>query len=219
MFGQNLTFPIRVPHWYIDCRCCLTLVLPPITWHLLSLFVSDWNAATRLGRGGITSYSVVIWIIVFMVWRVLCIQHNWHWLPLVHTPAVRVLFSSYHALRHFVILATIKFRFILSCPVRTVHQLCTDFKKVILIEFGIPVKLVWLITVFYVWLNSNSNVCRSQWPCGLRRGSWPVGCWDRGLESRSRHGCLSASFCAALSCVGRDLATGWSLVQGVLPYV
>jgi hypothetical protein len=22
--------------------------------------------------------------------------------------------------------------------------------------------------------------CRSQWPCGLRRGSWPVGCWDRG---------------------------------------
>jgi hypothetical protein len=25
---------------------------------------------------------------------------------------------------------------------------------------------------------------RSQWPCGLRRGSWPVGCWDRGFESR-----------------------------------
>jgi hypothetical protein len=58
-----------------------------------------------------------------------------------------------------------------------------------------------------------------QWPCGLRRGSWPVGCWDRGLESRLRHGCLSASFCVVLSCVGRGLATGWSLVQGVLPYV
>jgi hypothetical protein len=61
--------------------------------------------------------------------------------------------------------------------------------------------------------------CRSQWPCGLRRGSWLVGCWDRGFESRSRHGCLSASFCVVLSCVGRNLATGWSLVQGVLPYV
>jgi hypothetical protein len=23
---------------------------------------------------------------------------------------------------------------------------------------------------------------RSQWPCGLRRGYWPVGCWDRGLN-------------------------------------
>jgi hypothetical protein len=42
---------------------------------------------------------------------------------------------------------------------------------------------------------------RSQWPCGLRRGSWPVGCWDRGFESRSRHGCLSASFCVVLCCV------------------
>jgi hypothetical protein len=60
--------------------------------------------------------------------------------------------------------------------------------------------------------------CRSQWPCGLTRGSWPVGCWDREFESRLRHGCLSASFCVVLSCVGRGLATGWSLVQGVLLY-
>jgi hypothetical protein len=50
--------------------------------------------------------------------------------------------------------------------------------------------------------------CRSQWPCGLRRGCWLVGCRDRGFESRSRHGCLSASFCVVLSCVGRGLATG-----------
>jgi hypothetical protein len=27
---------------------------------------------------------------------------------------------------------------------------------------------------------------------------------DRGFKSRSRHGCLSASFCAVLSCVGRE---------------
>jgi hypothetical protein len=49
---------------------------------------------------------------------------------------------------------------------------------------------------------------RSQWPCGLRRGSWPIGCWDHGFESRSRDGCLSASFCVVLFCVGTELATG-----------
>jgi hypothetical protein len=36
----------------------------------------------------------------------------------------------------------------------------------------------------------------------------PVGCRDRGFESRLRHGCFSASFCDVLSCVGRGLATG-----------
>jgi hypothetical protein len=54
---------------------------------------------------------------------------------------------------------------------------------------------------------------------GMRRGAWPVGCWDRGFESHSRHGRLSASFCVVFSCVGRGFATGWSLVQGDLPYV
>jgi hypothetical protein len=59
----------------------------------------------------------------------------------------------------------------------------------------------------------NIKICktigrRSQWPCSLRRGSWPVGCWDRGFESRLSHGCLSASFCVVLSCVGRGFATG-----------
>jgi hypothetical protein len=39
-------------------------------------------------------------------------------------------------------------------------------------------------------LKFNACKCRSQWPCGLRRGSWPIGCWDRGLESRSKHGCV-----------------------------
>jgi hypothetical protein len=66
---------------------------------------------------------------------------------------------------------------------------------------------------------STYKLSRSQWPCGLRRETWPVSCWDRGFESRLRHGCLSASFCVVLSCVGRGLATGWSLVRGVLSYV
>jgi hypothetical protein len=47
-------------------------------------------------------------------------------------------------------------------------------------------------------------------------GRLVAGMW---FESRSRHGCLTASFCVVLSCVGRGLATGWLLVQGVLPYV
>jgi hypothetical protein len=42
---------------------------------------------------------------------------------------------------------------------------------------------------------------------------------DRGFESRLRHRCLSLYFYVVLSCVGKGLATGWSLVQGVLPYV
>jgi hypothetical protein len=71
----------------------------------------------------------------------------------------------------------------------------------------------------FKFTGNKGTYSRSQWPCGLTRGSSPVGCWDRGFESRSRHGCLSASFCAVLSCVGRGLATGWSLVQGVLPHV
>jgi hypothetical protein len=60
----------------------------------------------------------------------------------------------------------------------------------------------------YTFSSLGSLVVMNQWPCGLRRGSWPVGCWDRGFESRSRHGCLSASFCVVLSCVGRSLETG-----------
>jgi hypothetical protein len=42
---------------------------------------------------------------------------------------------------------------------------------------------------------------------------------DREFESRLRHGCLSLSFYVVLSCAGRGLTTGCSLVQGVLPHV
>jgi hypothetical protein len=47
---------------------------------------------------------------------------------------------------------------------------------------------------------------RSQQPRGLRRRHWWLGRWDRGFESRLRHGCLSSS--VMVSC-----ATSWSLVQ------
>jgi hypothetical protein len=64
---------------------------------------------------------------------------------------------------------------------------------VILHETGIQVGL----TIFY---GRNNFLRRSQWPCGLRHGSSPLGCWDRGFESRSRPGCLSVSFCVVLCC-------------------
>jgi hypothetical protein len=48
----------------------------------------------------------------------------------------------------------------------------------------------------------------SQWPCGLRRRSWPFGYCDRGFESRSRHGCFGLCFCVMFSCVGRGLCDG-----------
>jgi hypothetical protein len=48
-----------------------------------------------------------------------------------------------------------------------------------------------------------------------------LGRWDRGIESQSRHGCLCVRlFCVCVAlCLGRGLATGWSLVQGVPPSV
>jgi hypothetical protein len=62
------------------------------------------------------------------------------------------------------------------------------------IKITMPVRIVCVGILFYT-----EHICvMSQWPCGLRRGSWPVGCWDRGFESRSRHGCLSLVF---LHCV------------------
>jgi hypothetical protein len=49
--------------------------------------------------------------------------------------------------------------------------------------------------------------------------TWQLGYWDRGFESRSRHGCFSVSISVVLSCIDTDLATEWSLDQGVPPYV
>jgi hypothetical protein len=45
----------------------------------------------------------------------------------------------------------------------------------------------------------------------------PLEYWDRGFESRSTHGYMSAVSCAVPSCVGRGLAMGRPHVQGVLP--
>jgi hypothetical protein len=49
--------------------------------------------------------------------------------------------------------------------------------------------------------------------------TWQLGYWDRGFESLSRDGCFSAYVSVVLSCIDKDLATEWSLAQGVPPYV
>jgi hypothetical protein len=63
--------------------------------------------------------------------------------------------------------------------------------------------------------------CRSQWPHGLRnRNSLrPLEHWDREFETDSRHGrlCMRLFCVCVVACVGSGHATGWSLVQGVLP--
>jgi hypothetical protein len=58
------------------------------------------------------------------------------------------------------------------------------------------------------------------------RAVWGMNCLlslkrrDRGFESHSRHGYLCVYICVyVVLCIGRDLATGWSLVQGVVPSV
>jgi hypothetical protein len=57
-----------------------------------------------------------------------------------------------------------------------------------------------------------SHSRRSHWPRDLRRRPWWLGRWDRGFESRLRHGYLSSSLCVVLSCV-ETIATAWSLVK------
>jgi hypothetical protein len=57
----------------------------------------------------------------------------------------------------------------------------------------------------------------SEWPRPLRRGLGALEHWDRGFESRSSHGCMSASFRVLLSHISRGLAMDRSPIQGVLP--
>jgi hypothetical protein len=59
-----------------------------------------------------------------------------------------------------------------------------------------------------------TSICvwRSQWPGGLRCGSWPHEHWDCGFESHYSRGRMSA-----VSCVGRDFETGWSPIRSSKP--
>jgi len=65
----------------------------------------------------------------------------------------------------------------------------------------------WFCTYFSFWYPA----CRSQWPRGLRRRSWPLSCWDCGFESHRWHGCLSVV--SVVCCQVEVSATSWSLVQ------
>jgi hypothetical protein len=75
------------------------------------------------------------------------------------------------------------------------------------------------------WLNLYYRItrimCRPQWPRGLRHEmsspAWTLGSWLRIPLDAWMFVCVYSVF--VLSCVGSGLATGWSLVQGVLPTV
>jgi hypothetical protein len=69
----------------------------------------------------------------------------------------------------------------------------------------------------FIYRATDEELCRSQWPRCLRHemssSAWTLGSWVRiPLEAL-----MFAFILFALSCVGSGLATGWSLVQGVLP--
>jgi hypothetical protein len=69
-----------------------------------------------------------------------------------------------------------------------------------------------------IWVANQIN-CRSQWPRGLRHEmsspAWTLGSWVRIPLEAWMFVCVYSVF--VLSCVSSGLATGWSLVQGVLP--
>jgi hypothetical protein len=71
------------------------------------------------------------------------------------------------------------------------------------------------------WPRWRVNKSRSQWPRGLRHEmsspAWILWSWVRITLEAWMFVCVYSVF--VLSCVSSSLATGWSLVQGVLPIV
>jgi hypothetical protein len=67
----------------------------------------------------------------------------------------------------------------------------------------------WLIPNGFLISPSDSLICKEwcwfQQPRGLSHRAWPLGYWDHGFESSSRHGCLFLCLYVVLSCVGRGL--------------
>jgi hypothetical protein len=70
--------------------------------------------------------------------------------------------------------------------------------------------------LFIYRLVYNKHLLQLSVTVAVRSEAWVLVGWLLGSWVRIP---LKASFCVVLSCVGRGLATGWSLVQGVLPYV
>jgi hypothetical protein len=67
---------------------------------------------------------------------------------------------------------------------------------------------VHITSYFDLYQNLNAALMmhyRCQWPRGLSRRSAPSACWDCGIESHRRHGCLS---CTVFVLPGRGLCDG-----------
>jgi hypothetical protein len=78
-----------------------------------------------------------------------------------------------------------------------------------------------ILPIKQFWWRSIASFCRSQWPCGLRHDvSLPaqtLGSWVR-IQLKAWMS-VRVYYVFVVLCVGRDLSTGWSPVQGVLPTV
>jgi hypothetical protein len=83
------------------------------------------------------------------------------------------------------------------------------------------IKIWAYVSYIYCFIHPYYALCRSQWPRGLRHEmtspAWTLGSWVRIPLETWMFVCVYSVF--VLSCVGSSLATGWSLVQGVLPTV
>jgi hypothetical protein len=78
----------------------------------------------------------------------------------------------------------------------------------------------WPVTLIEKFWSSLCENSRSQWSRGPRHEMSSLArskLWDRGFQSHSSNGWMSAFI--LLSCVDSGLASGWSPAQGVLPTV
>jgi hypothetical protein len=70
-----------------------------------------------------------------------------------------------------------------------------------------------------VYIDTIYSYLPIQWQCGLGRGPWAFVGWIADSNPAWGMDVCPWSLYVVLSCAGRDLATSWSLVQGVLWYV
>jgi hypothetical protein len=74
--------------------------------------------------------------------------------------------------------------------------------------------LIYYYVSVYKSIKHTHHSDRTAWGMKCLR---PLKYWDHVFKSNSRHACLSAFILLVLFCVGSDLVTVWSPIQGVLP--
>jgi hypothetical protein len=101
---------------------------------------------------------------------------------------------------------------------------CQSDLGVGLFQLCVLLKWKYLLNKFKCFSVINKVNSRSQWPHCLKHElsslAWTLGSWVRIPLNAWIFGLCMRSFCVCVVlCLGSDLATGWSLVQGALPSV